>query len=112
VYGFKEVLEALDQGNLEVLILSEKFDWVKAGMECQCGFKISKVVDRKQLDSQHCPECNARLEVTSEKELTEELIQLAEQMSTEVEIVSVTTGRGEQVKELGGIVGILRFKQD
>ncbi len=112
VYGFKEVTDAMKQGNLEILILSESFDWVRAGLECACGFRTSKVLERGQLDSQHCPECNQRLEVTQEKELTEELIQLAEQMSTTVEIVSVNTGRGEQVKELGGIVGILRFRQE
>lgn len=111
VYGFKEVLEALKAGNLEILIISEEFDWVKAGLECSsCGFKTSKVLDRSQLDSQKCPECNATLDVTGEKELTEELIKLAEQMSTTVEVVSTSTGKGEQVKELGGIVGILRFK--
>lgn len=110
VYGFKEVLKGLESGNLEILIISEGMDWVKAGLECNCGFRTTKVLDRKQLDSQKCPECNSGLEVTSEKELTEELVKLAEQMSTTVEIVSTGTGMGEQVKELGGIVGILRFK--
>ena len=110
VYGFREVLKALESGNLEILIISEDMDWVKTGFGCSCGFKTTKVLDREQLDSQRCPECNSRLEVTSEKELTEELIKLAEQMSTTVEIVSSGTGMGEQVRELGGMVGILRFK--
>jgi peptide chain release factor subunit 1 len=111
VYGFKEVLGALKKGNLELLILSEEFDSVKADLECSCGFKTSKVLNRDQLDSQKCPECNSALEVTGERELTEDMIKLAEQMSTTVEIVSTSTGKGEQIRELGGIVGILRFKQ-
>jgi len=111
VYGFKEVLEVLRQGNLELLIMSEEFDWINAGMECSCGFKVTKVLDRAQLNSQKCPECNSKMSVASEKELTEDLIKLAEQMSTTVEIVSTDTNQGEQVKELGGIVGILRFAQ-
>ena len=110
VYGLKEVLEALEKGNLEILIISEDSDWVKAELECKCGFKASRVLDREQLDSQKCPECNSKMEVTGEKELTEELIKLAQQMSTTVELVSSNTGMGEQVKELGGIVGILRYK--
>jgi peptide chain release factor subunit 1 len=110
VYGFREVSEALESGNLEMLILSEDFDWVKAGLECRCGFRTSKALERNQLGSQRCPECNARLEVTDEKEMTEELIELAERMSTTVEIVSSNTGMGEQVRELGGIVGILRYR--
>jgi len=110
VYGFREVAKALEEGSLEMLIISEDFDWVRADLECECGFRTKKVLDRAQLDSQRCPDCNSKLSVTGEKELTEELIRLAEQMSTTVEIVSSSTGKGEQVRELGGIVGILRFK--
>jgi peptide chain release factor subunit 1 len=110
VYGFKEVAEALESGNLEVLILSEDFGWVRAELECRCGFKTSKVLNRKQLSEQRCPECNSGMEVTGERELTEELIESAEKMSTTVEIVSSNIGMGEQVRELGGIVGILRYR--
>jgi peptide chain release factor subunit 1 len=111
VYGFKEVTEALKSGNLEVLILSEDFDWVRAGLECRCGFKTSKILNRKQLDEQRCPECNAKMQIADEKELTEDLIKLAGQMSTTVEVVSSNMGMGEQVRELGGIVGILRYSK-
>jgi peptide chain release factor subunit 1 len=111
VYGFKEVTEALKSGNLEVLILSEDFDWVRAGLECRCGFKTSKILNRKQLDEQRCPECNAKMQIADEKELTEDLIKLAGQMSTTVEVVSSNMGMGEQVRELGGIGGILRYSK-
>ena len=83
---------------------------MKADLECKCGFRTSKVLDRKQLKEQHCPECNSLMEVTGEKELTEDLVKLAEQMSTTVEVVSSNVGMGEQVRELGGIVGILRYR--
>lgn len=110
VYGFKEVIGALKSGTLEVLILSDDFDGVEAGLECKCGFKTTKVLDRKQIDNQTCPKCNSKLKVASEKEFTEDLIKLAEQMSTTVEIASSNIGMSEQVRELGGIVGILRYK--
>jgi peptide chain release factor subunit 1 len=110
VYGFKEVVQALESGNLEIMILSEDFDWIKTELECDCGFKTSRVLNKKQLDTQKCPECNSKMRVIGEKELTEELIQTSEKMSTTVEIVSSNAGMGEQIKELGGIVGILRFK--
>jgi peptide chain release factor subunit 1 len=110
VYGFKEVVDALKSGTLEVLILSDDFDGVETGLECKCGFKTTKVLDRKQIDNQKCLKCGSKLKVTSEKEFTEDLIKLAEQMSTSVEIVSSNVGMSEQVRELGGIVGILRYK--
>ena len=35
---------------------------------------------------------------------------MAEGMGTKVEMISVSTTKGEQLKELGGIGGILRYK--
>jgi peptide chain release factor subunit 1 len=110
VYGFREATEALKAGNLELLLLSEKFDWVKIGFKCSCRFETEKIINRKQIDEQHCPECNARLEVVAEKDLTEDMIKIADDMGTEVEIISNSTGMGEQLTELGGIGGILRYK--
>ncbi len=111
VYGLIQTGEALKAGNVETLLLSEAFDWVRTGFECKnCGFKSEKIVNRGQIDEQRCPECNSRLAVTSEKEITENIIRTAEEMNTKVEMISIETQRGEQLKELGGIAGILRFK--
>jgi peptide chain release factor subunit 1 len=110
VYGFREVVGALKSGNLELLLISDNFDWVKVKFKCECGFETEKVLNRKQIDEQHCPECNSRMEVIEEKELTEDLIKLADDMATEVEVISTNTGMGEQLMEIGGMGGILRYK--
>jgi peptide chain release factor subunit 1 len=110
IYGFHEVYDALKSGNVEILLLSETFDWVKTGFECTCGFKTEKILKREQINEQKCPECNAKLEVKEEKDITDDVIKLAEEMDTKIEIISVHTQRGEQLKELGGIAGILRYK--
>lgn len=110
VYGFREVVDALKSGNLELLLISDSFDWVKVKFKCECGFETEKVLNKKQIDEQKCPECNSGMEVIEEKELTEDLIKLADDMATEVEIISTNTGMGEQLMEIGGIGGILRYK--
>lgn len=110
VYGFREVVDALKSGNLELLLMSEDFDWVKVKFKCECGFETEKVLNRKQIDEQKCPECNSRMEVIEEKELTEDLIKMADDMATVVEVISTNTGMGEQLMEIGGIGGILRYK--
>jgi peptide chain release factor subunit 1 len=112
VYGFFETANALKAGNVELLLISEAFDWVRTGFECpSCGYKTEKIVNRKQIDEQKCPECNSRLAVREEKEITENIIKTAEEMGTKVEIISTETQRGEQLKELGGIAGILRYRK-
>jgi peptide chain release factor subunit 1 len=111
-YGFREVIEALEAGNLELLIISEGFDFMKVTMKCPaCCFEATKVLNKAQLDHQHCPECNQRLGVIKEHDLMEELIEKAGQMGTRVEVVSVDTQRGEQLQALGGIGGILRYRK-
>jgi len=113
VYGFFETANALKAGNIELLLISEAFDWVRTGFECpSCGYKTDKIVNRKQIDEQKCPECNSKLAVTLEKEITENIIKTAEEMGTTVEIISTETQRGEQLKELGGIAGIMRYRKE
>src|SRR4030042_348604 len=69
VYGFFETANALKEGNIELLLISEAFDWVRTNFDCpSCGYKAEKIVDRKQMDEQKCPECNSRLAVKGEKE--------------------------------------------
>jgi stalled ribosome rescue protein Dom34 len=112
VYGFFETANALKEGNIELLLISEAFDWVRTGFECpSCGYKSEKILDRKQIGEQKCPECNSRLAVREEKEITENIIKTAEEMGTKVEMISTDTQRGEQLKELGGIGGILRYRK-
>ena len=111
VYGFLETVEALNSGNVELLLISEDFDWVKAKFECpKCGTSFEKILDRKKIDAQKCPKCGEPVHVTEEHDIMEKILKIAEDMGTEVRIISTSTGMGEQLKELGGIAGILRYK--
>lgn len=111
VYGFHETMDALSKGAVEIVLLSESFDWVKAKLECpSCKFKTEKTLRRDQLGEQKCPECDAKLEPTEERDMTEEILKLSEKMATNTEVISIDTREGEQLKELGGMAGILRYK--
>ncbi|MFH1445663.1 MAG: peptide chain release factor aRF-1 [Nanoarchaeota archaeon] len=110
IYGFSEVVKALEEGNLELLLLSEAFDWVKVSYQCNCGFKVDKPLSREQIDMQKCPNCDAALEIVSEKDITDDVLKKAEEMSTNIEIISIETEKGQQLKEIGGIAGILRYR--
>jgi len=113
VYGLHESMNALNEGSIEILLVSEGFDWVKIGFECtSCGSKEEKVIPRVGIKDEVCPKCGAKLEVKSEKDVTDEIVKKAEDMGTEVEFVSTDTQKGEQFKELGGIGGILRYRSD
>jgi len=89
-------------------LISEEFDWVRAKLSCQCGYKAEE--DMKPGKIKKCPKCNSRMKVEEEVELIEVLSEKAKNLGSEVEIISVDTREGAQFKELGGIGAILRFK--
>lgn len=110
VYGLKETMGSLKAGNIELLLVSEAFNWVKVHYECKCGNSEENVMRKNQVKSLTCSKCKNPLETFEEKDLLDEIIKMAEDMGTEIEMISVDTQKGTQLKELGGIAGILRFK--
>lgn len=111
VYGLEEVVRSLKSGSVEILLVSEHFDWVKARLKCEkCGEEKEVIMTRKQAEGKKCRKCNELYEILAEKDLTDEIIKLAEEMGTEVDMVSSDTKEGNQLKEMGGIGGILRYK--
>ncbi len=110
-YGLKEVMEALRGGNMELLLISEGFNLIRVHYKCSCGHEEDDMIRRDELKAKECPGCHSRLNPVGEKDVMDELVKLAEQMGTEIEVISSDTRRGQQLKEIGGVAGILRFKQ-
>lgn len=111
IYGIKETVKSLKSGTVEVLLLSEHFDLAKAMVKCpKCGEEKEIVMERKKVEGMKCKKCKELYEILAEKDLTDEIIRIAEEMGTEVEMISNDTKEGNQLKEMGGIGGILRYK--
>ncbi len=111
IYGFDDVSNALKAGNVELLLISEAFDWVEAKLKCRnCGAEAEKTIKEEFLKEEKCEECGGSLETISKKELMDDIIAMGEKISTVVEIISTDTPRGAQLKELGCVGAILRYK--
>ena len=108
VYGLEEVKNALNYGAVKTLLVSEEYDWVRVKLICQCGNQIEK--DIKPGSVQKCPKCSSEMKIEEEKELIDVLPEQAENLGSNVEIISVDSREGEQFKEIGGIGAILRYK--
>jgi peptide chain release factor subunit 1 len=110
VYGVKETTQALEKGAVETLLISENFDWLDAQLECpSCKKHLEKMVRRENRNSVKCPECQTVMELKSGTDAVESMDSLAERVGTNVEIISVDSREGEQLFEMGGIAGILRY---
>ncbi|MEM1673615.1 MAG: peptide chain release factor aRF-1 [Candidatus Bathyarchaeia archaeon] len=121
-YGETEVRRALEMGLVDMLLLSEALDTVRVTVSCtSCGYtykesmKSSEVLGFTQsLVGKQCPNCsNQTLEVTEEKEIIEELAEIAERSGSRVEIISPETEEGQMLlKSFGGIAAILKYKAE
>lgn len=112
-YGVEEVKKALEMGSVEILMISEEFDWMRVNYECdKCGHEERKDVKKKQMKNKKCPKCGGWMKPDKGEmlELEDVLIEQAENTSAKVEIISTETQEGSQFKEIGGIGAILRFK--
>ncbi|MDH5461822.1 MAG: peptide chain release factor aRF-1 [Candidatus Bathyarchaeota archaeon] len=118
-YGENEVRNALQKGAVKTLLLSEGVDVTRVTVSCtSCNYtKEETMKERNLLDFQQslngkpCPKCKApTLSVTETKDLIDNFAEMAEQVGSDVEVISVATEEGQMLKDsFGGIASILRF---
>lgn len=113
-YGLKDVVEALKGGAAEKVIMLGDLDVVQITIACRrCGFTMDEVVKSEaagSLDLGSCPECGSTSFDVEEKDAMDHIASLAESISATVMIISSETEWGEQLRALGGIVAILRYR--
>ncbi|BAW31647.1 MAG TPA: peptide chain release factor aRF-1 [Methanothermobacter sp.] len=109
-YGEDEVRNYLQMGAVEVLLLSEDLKARRATYECpSCGYKMDVTV--KGDESRPCPKCNDEMKMLDSRDLVDDLVEIAEMVGSEVEIISTETEEGIQLlKAFGGIGAILRYR--
>jgi peptide chain release factor subunit 1 len=111
VYGLREVAQALKAGSVEMLLVSESFDWENVSFQCsKCNYRETRLMRKSEALSLKCSKCGANANVTEEKSVLNELLKLTESSNASVEYASVDTPKGEQLKELGAIAAILRYR--
>lgn len=112
-YGEEEVRRNLQMGAIETLLLSENLKSKRQTYTCPACNTIEVITTRQHQEppEKRCPKCNEIMKITKTQETTEELIELAEEVNTKVEIISIETEEGTQLdKAFGGIAGILRYR--
>gem|GEM_PF-160646 len=111
-YGENEVRQALIEGKVDTLLVSEKLTWLRVTMKCpQCGYEEKITVKGETLPTKPCPKCNIPMQPVEEEDVVEELAKLAEAGGAKVEVISTDTPEGKQFYEgFGGIGALLRYK--
>ena len=109
VYGWEKTKVALESGVVQKVIISEDFDWIRSKLKCgRCD--IEETRDFKTGVKQTCSKCKMDMKTEETEDLLDIAIEDAEKYGTEFYIVSSSTGEGAQLKALGGIGCVLRYK--
>jgi peptide chain release factor subunit 1 len=120
-YGEAEVRRLLEMGAVRLLLLSEGVDLSRVTVKCSaCGYQeqktiknVEKQVFEQSLTGKPCPQCQApSLGIAETVDIVDDLAQIAETSSADVEVISTETEEGQMLKNaFGGIAAMLRFKQ-
>ncbi|MHB8585773.1 MAG: peptide chain release factor aRF-1 [Thermoplasmatota archaeon] len=114
-YGEGEVRNCLTIGSVDTLLLSEKLRKVRVLMKCaSCDFTKEDTVSNPEVYEDQfgpCPKCGQGVLLDSEKDIVEELGELASETSAKARIISPGSDEGELLfTAFGGIAALLRFR--
>ena len=110
-YGEDQVRHALALGAVETLLVSEGLRKVRLTLRCANGDWDGRktVADDGELPA--CPKDGGPLTVVENRDLIEELTTTAEQMGSNVELISKDSEEGQlMLRAFGGIAAILRYR--
>jgi peptide chain release factor subunit 1 len=119
-YGEEEVRRALENGAVNILLLSEGLEMTRVTLKCSaCGYQEQHTVKNKTLQEfeqslagKPCPKCGATsLNIVEREDVIDDFARLAEYTNTQVEVISTEAEEGQMLKNsFGGVAAILRFK--
>ncbi len=110
-YGEEHVRKALIMGAVDIVLVSDGIDRVRADVEClECGHEAERTIKSVSVLPK-CPECGSSMEIIEKVDLVDELHELAKSVGSEVELISDESEEGELLlNAFGGLAAILRFR--
>ncbi len=108
VHGLERVMESIEAGTVDTVVVTDKIDLKEMEYECPCGITKRFVQDffkSKQSCSNGHP-----LRILGEKDVIEALEERANNYGSKLEIVSADTREGQQFFALSGIGAFLRYR--
>jgi peptide chain release factor subunit 1 len=110
-YGYEKVRNALDNDNISKLIISEELELTSVSYVCSnCKKEFTDIEEGNFRKAKH--DCGGNLEVVSQKDVIEEMIEDAEKKGVEMVFISSESPHGKQLL-LGfrGIAAMLRYRR-
>ncbi len=118
-YGIDEVLNTLNEGVVDTVIVTDTTDFVKVLATCKkCGLTKSEITTcqnkaqrTQDLVSHPCERCGSISYEVEDKEIVDVLEDAATQTDAKVEVISTPSVEKEKIAALGGVAAILRYNR-
>ena len=118
IYGIFEVINALKNGYVDLVLVTDDVTFIRLEIKCnKCQHIQEKFIDRNELVSikqdlisNPCPNCGSQDLESIEQDIIEYLEEISIMVGSRLEVISGKTEEGAQLASLGKIGAILRFK--
>ncbi len=119
VFGEKDVQKYLENGIVDMLLISEKLEGVRLGLKCKnCrateefrGTKYEGDAVKSELPTRLCKKCGKpNMDVEEQGDVIDSFLEFAEKAGTRVEVISEETEEGRMLRDsFGKVAAILRY---
>lgn len=110
-YGVQQVKKALDMGAVETILISEDLEMYEAVYKCPQGHEETVYEREAEIDdSIECSECSEEMDLEEMSHIVDAFGEKAEEMSSELEIISTDHEEGQRLMNMSGIAAILRYR--
>jgi len=110
-YGLKQVLKAMEMGAVETVLISEDMGMYEADYICPNGHEKQIYEEEPKIsDSMECDECNEDMDLEEMQNIIDVMAEKAEEMSSDIKIISTDHEEGQRLMNMGGIAALMRYR--
>ncbi|MFB6145035.1 MAG: LAGLIDADG family homing endonuclease [Candidatus Nanohaloarchaea archaeon] len=110
-YGLEHVLKAMEMGAVDTVLISESYDMFEATYICPNGHEKKVFEEDPEISGlKTCDECGEEMDLEEFQDIVDVMAEKAEEMSSDVEIISDDHEEGQRLLNMGGIAAILRYR--
>lgn len=110
-YGIKHVTKALNMGAVETLLISEDLELFRATYTDDENNEQTIFEEKPEIEEEiKHPDTGNSMELEKIEHIIDALEQKAEEMSTDIKIISTDHEEGQRLMNMGGIAALLRYR--
>ena len=118
IYGLPRVIDALQRGIADLVLVSDDINTTKISMRCKnCGTvkeqntpNQNRMPTMQELISKPCEKCGRTDYEVQQKDIVDALEEMVFQTGAKVEVISSGSEEGNMFKSFGGVGALLRYR--